>query len=200
MESNKKEDQELSGSEKIKSIFKRQYLKEFQFKETKLEADKIEDISERILFLKKSLYEFEIKKNWLFDNHYRYEENVNALIKYLEDLKLLGKSNGLDLSNILLKIRFDKDGATKKRVEKILTELNEKKLLTESKDNEFTAVASILYKTGWVINISTFSGWLKLLSTECNRDNTPVYKENQVKDLAGKIKQKYSFLDTLPTK
>ena len=119
----------------------------------------------------------------------------------ITDVNLASKTDlEIDISGVLLKIKFDKNEDTKKRVRNILTELNERKLLTDSIDKEFTAIASILYNTGWVVNINTFTAWLLLLSNACNRVKKPNYKESGVKDSVKQIKQKYQFLDSLPSK
>jgi hypothetical protein len=121
-------------------------------------------------------------------------------ISYLKPLtrrleEVLEKTDGKpDFSNVLLKIKFDKDGATRKKVGDILNEIYERELHLTSNHKDFTAIASILYKTEWTVNVQTFKEWKELLSMNFGR-NISTYKECHVQDNVLALKKKYYFLD-----
>ena len=107
----------------------------------------------------------------------------------------------VDFTILLLNIKKDRDDVTRNKAEDFFSQLNESRSDPKKVNGkEFTAIASILYNTGWVVNINTFTAWLLLLSNACNRVKKPNYKESGVKDSVKQIKQKYQFLDSLPSK
>lgn len=99
-----------------------------------------------------------------------------------------------DFSTVLSKIKFDKDGATKTKVGNILNEIYDRELHITSNHKDFTAIASILYKTDWTVNVQTFKEWKELLSMNFGR-NVSTYKECNVQDNVLALKKKYYFLD-----
>jgi hypothetical protein len=78
-----------------------------------------------------------------------------------------------------------------------LAEINESSLNPHrAKGKDFTAIASILYNTGWVSKNTTFADWLREFSDAYKRP-IPTYKESQVKDSVEFARRKAPFLDKL---
>lgn len=105
----------------------------------------------------------------------------------------------VDFKLLLLRIRFDKDEETKKKVEGCLLQLSNSECFTKANAKEFTAVALIFFQTGWIINTKTFSEWLSVFSKAFAREKS-TYKMNQVETSSEAMKRKIPFLDRLPKK
>jgi len=105
----------------------------------------------------------------------------------------------VDFTNIISKIKFDRNGATRQKVKEILNQLSDSVLFKESNGATFSTIALIIYSSGWTVNVGTFAEWLKLFSEFYNRKK-PTYKQNQIECNIEKTKRKYPFLDNIPTK
>jgi hypothetical protein len=117
----------------------------------------------------------------------RNQENTNNSPQY----------NGVDFSIILKKIKFDKDEKTKKEANRYLEELSDNDNFKNANAKEFSAVALIIYKTGWISNTKTFSEWLAIFSEAFDKKK-PTYKVNQIENETKTMKIKIPFLDKLP--
>lgn len=120
---------------------------------------------------------------------------IDSLTKTQKVALIAQPQKDLDISSVLLRVKYDKLGLIKKRAGNILQELYKKELLSKSKDKEFAAISLILYKTLNVISTPTFSEWLKILSAACNRPTSNKYKPKDVRERMAKIETKYPFLN-----
>lgn len=103
-----------------------------------------------------------------------------------------------DFSNLLLKVKKDRDNKTRNEVEDILLQLNQTRANPQKVNRkEFTAIASLLYRTGWVVKKLAFLDWLREFSETYGR-STPTYKETQVKIGIESVLTKAPFLKELP--
>ena len=82
--------------------------------------------------------------------------------------------------------------------EEAIRDINESRINPQSaKDNEFTALASILYRTDWIHRGTSFADWLRTFSVAYNKP-VPKYKESQVKKNKEKLFKKAPFLEFPP--
>ena len=147
----------------------------------------------------------------IIDNYINEPEIEKILIPLLEkEIEFLQKEsiinkpaktepesdNIIDLPSILLKIKFSKNDINKNAIERILSDLNERGILRDSNDRDFATIAFIIFQTGWVNNISTFSEWQKLFSESCKREPTS-YKPNKLKDNIETIKKKSIYFNDI---
>lgn len=109
------------------------------------------------------------------------------------------KANEINFTNILSRIKFDKDESTRARVKSDLIRLDQTEYFQTSKGYVFATVALIFYQTGWVINTPTFKEWLLIFSLAFNRSKSS-YKRNDVEQYIEEMKRKIPFLDKLPKK
>lgn len=111
----------------------------------------------------------------------------------VKELKIL-TDTPVNIDILIKKINFK----YKEEFKIIIGELNESKVNPQkAKGKEFTAVASILYHTGWITKNTTFADCLRTFSMAYNR-SMPTYKETQVKECIDAVKRKAPFLDKLP--
>jgi len=107
-------------------------------------------------------------------------------------------SGKVDFTNLLLNIKKDRDDVTKNKAEDFFSQLSKSRADPKRlKRNEFTAIASMFYRTGWIVKKMTFADWLRTLSEFYDRP-IPTYKETQVKDCIEVLKRKAPFLEKLP--
>jgi hypothetical protein len=134
---------------------------------------------------------------------YRVETPIDNNIVKDKDVKRIitssAKDNEIDYTELIKRIRFDKDEETKKRAKDNLIQLGKADYFTTCNAKEFAAVALIFFQTGWVINTSSFKEWKSIFAKAFNREDS-TYKANHLKENMEFMRTKIPFLDKVPIK
>jgi len=159
----------------------------------------------------------ENRKVWLDNKKARLDERKKKELKNLReksendkvliDSLIIANQNNtqatpvpekVDFTRLLLNVKKDRDNETRNKAENILSQLSKSRADPKRlKGNEFTAIASMLYRTGWIVKKMTFADWLRTFSEAYQRP-LPKYKETQVKVCIESVIIKSPFLKELP--
>jgi len=186
-EGRRKQDLAL-GKPNLARKFENEVSNILEIRQTEILENKIKEEARRKKKLEDLRKKSENDKN-LIDSLIIANQNISQAISV---------SGKVDLTNLLLNVKKDRDNVTRNKAENILSQLSKSRADPKRlKGNEFTAIASMLYRTGWIVKKMTFADWLRAFSEAYQRP-TPRYKETQVKVFIESVIIKAPFLKELP--